>query len=118
MRFINMKGEVKKVFDTHQEFTDYLENTLIPDLVVSKSAMTADNFREAVFWIRELQREANRKHLPQGMEVEAASKDVYITFRHRDGTPATVSMQKIIDEERCSMMKCIMSHWRDTLMGR
>lgn len=39
-------------FKTKQEFIDYLEDTLIPDLRGSGSDATADDFEEAIMWMK------------------------------------------------------------------
>jgi len=39
-------------FRTADDFCDYLESTLIPDLFESGNDATAEDFQEAVYWIR------------------------------------------------------------------
>lgn len=41
-------------FDSKEEFIQYLEDTLIPDLRAGGSDATADDFEEAIFWLKEL----------------------------------------------------------------
>lgn len=39
-------------FETKEEFIEYLENTVIPDLKDESFKYTAKDFEEAVYWLR------------------------------------------------------------------
>lgn len=39
-------------FKSKEEFINYLELTLIPDLDDSGATFTAEDFREAIYWLR------------------------------------------------------------------
>ena len=41
-------------FTSPEDFAEYLEETLIPDLEANGSQATADDFKEAVYWIDQL----------------------------------------------------------------
>lgn len=40
------------MFNTQEEFINFLEKTLIPDLIDSGRDMTADDFKEAIHWMK------------------------------------------------------------------
>lgn len=39
-------------FDSKEEFIEYLEDTLIPDLIDSGLDATANDFKEAIYWMK------------------------------------------------------------------
>ena len=43
----------KPSFNSKEEYMDYLTHTLIPDLLKSGNDATANDFKEAIFWINQ-----------------------------------------------------------------
>ena len=44
-------GKFKTSYDNAQYFVDFLQDTLIPDLIASGHYATAHDFAEAVYWL-------------------------------------------------------------------
>lgn len=50
-----------RLFDSSAEFIEYLEDTLIPDLLESGRRSTAADFKEAIYWITKKQTRSTAK---------------------------------------------------------
>jgi len=45
--------KIKARFDSKEDFINFLENTLIPDLKASGTDATAEDFEEAIYWMNQ-----------------------------------------------------------------